>query len=455
MQSRYVVFLLFLFWQQSIFSQKIVVRADPGSATLALNSETDSKSVKMKPDSEDGVVAFMPGYAAQGITAAELANTGKSDYTIKLPKIKKPDQGFESRKIEFTKLIDKSDKLLPQLTAGLALLVSVDLSQPQFAGAIKTSMSNAGYKMSNNIFNGKSDIPELLLGAEVIWARKNASYFRQKISMVIHWSLYSPSMEKVIFETTTAGYADSIRNGDYDATSLTVINRALEGIIYNKDFQEIVSKKVEPKNVGLKEAITLVKSTSKKFDSYSDIIKESTGSVVTIKTNFGYGSGFIISDNGYILTNHHVVNSVEKIEVVFDNGYSFEAKLVRSDQDRDVALVKMSGSGFKPLPLNATADLATTGTEVIAIGTPENIKLGQTVTKGIISGKRELDEKVFLQTDVAINSGNSGGPLINTSTGEVIGIVAAKIKAKGVEGLGFAIPISDAIKALNLKFDKL
>jgi serine protease Do len=125
--------------------------------------------------------------------------------------------------------------------------------------------------------------------------------------------------------------------------------------------------------------------------------------------------------------------------------------LIKANDDRDVALLKISGSGFKALPLG-TSDDASVGTEVVAIGTPQDIKLGQTVTKGIVSGKREMEEKNFIQTDVAINSGNSGGPLINSS-GEVIGIIVAKVFGKSVEGLGFAIPINEAIKKLNLKLE--
>ncbi|HMK26151.1 MAG TPA: trypsin-like peptidase domain-containing protein [Chitinophagaceae bacterium] len=450
---------LVLIFSGSAFSQSIIVSADPSSATLAVNCNTSSKPVKVKGNqAETAVLAFMPGYTTQGITSTELAATGKTNYTIKLTKIKKLDAGFNSRKIEFTKIADVSGKIGTGSSyivwGGYQSLQSVKLDDPKNIKEITTALSTAGYKMvgTNSMFTGKSDIPELALAGEITWFSKDTRGRGFQISVLIHWSVFSISKENVVYETTTGGYSDSDNKNGFPGELMLAIKDALAGIIYDKKFQDLAAKKSEAATTS-QESVVLPKPTLKKMASYSAVVKESIGSVVTIKTDFGIGSGFIISENGYILTNNHVINSAEKIEVVFDNGFSFEAKLVRSNEDADVALLKISGSGFKPLTLNGTDDLSSTGTEVIAIGTPENIKLGQTVTKGIISGKREFDEKVYLQTDVAINSGNSGGPLINTTTGEVIGIVAAKIKAKGVEGLGFAIPISAAMQALNLKFE--
>ncbi len=454
--SRFLPVSLLIF-AQAVSAQTVRVSADPSSATLAVNCNTSSSDVKVKTkELQTGVIAFAPGYTTQGITAADLGNTGKSDYTIKLPKIKKLPAGFTSRKIEFTKLNDVSGKLNHGSYVGYYGIssASLDVSDIKFTKAMQTALSSAGYTIvgTNTMFSGKSDVPDLALGGEVTWFTKDTRGRGFQVSVLVHWSLYSVTQENVIYETTTGGYSDSKNDGGFNGELTLALKDALAGVMYDPKFQDLAAKKSETPTTALG-AISIPKPAVKKFSGYSAVVKESVGSVVTIKTNFGYGSGFIISESGYILTNHHVVNSAEKIDVVFENGFSFEAKLIRSSESKDVALIKISGSGFKPLVLNASDDLSGLGAEVIAIGTPENVKLGQTVTKGIISGKRELDEKVYLQTDVAINSGNSGGPLINTSTGEVIGIVAAKIKAKGVEGLGFAIPIAEAIAALSLKFE--
>lgn len=421
-------------------AQSVEVSANPSNARLAVNCNSSSSSVKVRSNqSGTAVLAYLQGYNTQGLLASELAGKG-SDYVIKLPKVVKPAKGFNSRKIEFTKLVARDGSE----------------ANSTLSKNLRTNMTNAGYKVvgTNNLFSGKSDVPELAVGGEITWLGSETAGPGFQAGVLIHWSVYSVDKENVVYETTTGGYSDTRNRGPYIDELVLAVQDAFNGLLYDAKFQDLAIKKSDAAAAATpSQAVVLPKPTLKKFANYSAVVKESVGSVVTIKTDFGIGSGFIVSADGNILTNHHVINGAEKIEVIFDNGFSFEAKLVRSNEERDVALIKMAGSGFKPLVLNGTDELAGTGSEVIAIGTPENIKLGQTVTKGIISGKRELEEKMFLQTDVAINSGNSGGPLINTSTGEVIGIVAAKIKAKGVEGLGFAIPIAEAITALNLKFE--
>ena len=449
--------LLLVLSSWSAFAQTVTVSSNPAAATLAVNCETSSRPVKVKAkQAGTGVLAFMDGYNTNGVLAADLKAAGESDYSIKLEKKSKLATGGTLKKISFTKLIDLTNKLnqVTYLGAYRAAIPSIDVTEPKYGTLINTAMTGAGYKMvgTNNLFSGKSDVPDLAFGGEILWYSKDTKGRGFQVGLLVHWSVYSVENENIVFETTTGGWSNSGIAGPFADEFTLCLKDALAGLMFDSRFQELVAKKKDAA-VSFSDGISIPKNSLKKFSSYSAVVKESVGSVVTIKTDFGIGSGFIISENGYILTNNHVIQSAEKIEVVFDNGFSFEAKMIRANAEKDVALLKMQGSGFKPLVLNPTDELASTGSEVIAIGTPENIKLGQTVTKGIVSGKRELDEKIFLQTDVAINSGNSGGPLINTTTGEVIGIVAAKIKAKGVEGLGFAIPISEAIKALNLKFE--
>jgi S1-C subfamily serine protease len=125
-----------------------------------------------------------------------------------------------------------------------------------------------------------------------------------------------------------------------------------------------------------------------------------------------------------------------------------QAEIVRINQDLDLALLKFRGSGFSGLPLGDSNKIQL-GEEVYGIGTPASVELGQSVSKGIISGRRKIDEKEYIQTDVKVSPGSSGGPLINTS-GEVIGIITWKIVEKGYEGLGFSIPINTVSKGLNL-----
>ncbi len=158
------------------------------------------------------------------------------------------------------------------------------------------------------------------------------------------------------------------------------------------------------------------------------------------------GSGFIISSDGHILTNNHVVEGADKITVRLDDEREFEAEVVGTDPQSDVALIKINGKNLPTLPLGNSDNLEV-GEWVIAIGSP--FELNQTVTVGVVSAKGRNrmginDYENFIQTDAAINPGNSGGPLLNIH-GEAIGINTAIFsRSGGYMGIGFAIPINMA-----------
>ncbi len=155
------------------------------------------------------------------------------------------------------------------------------------------------------------------------------------------------------------------------------------------------------------------------------------------------GSGFIISPDGYILTNNHIVEKAEKVKIELTDGRKFTAKIIGADSDSDVAVVKIDASELPYLEL-ANSDTLEVGEWVLAIGNP--LGLSHTVTAGIVSAKGRsgfglADFENFIQTDAAINFGNSGGPLINLD-GKVVGINTAIAGSTGNIGIGFAIPIN-------------
>ncbi|MCF6185957.1 MAG: DegQ family serine endoprotease [Desulfobulbaceae bacterium] len=160
----------------------------------------------------------------------------------------------------------------------------------------------------------------------------------------------------------------------------------------------------------------------------------------------GQGSGFIVSTDGYILTNNHVVNDAEKITVKLQDGREFTAKTIGTDPHSDVALIKIDAKGLPMLTLG-DSDALEVGEWVVAIGSP--FGLSHTLTVGVVSAKGRssvglADYENFIQTDAAINPGNSGGPLLNIR-GEAIGINTAIFsRSGGYMGIGFAIPINMA-----------
>ncbi len=168
------------------------------------------------------------------------------------------------------------------------------------------------------------------------------------------------------------------------------------------------------------------------------------------------GSGFVLTSDGYIVTNHHVVNGGSNITVITADEKEYKAQLIGSDASNDIALLKVEAKNLQAVPIGSSDTLAV-GSQVVAIGNALG-ELSFSLTAGYISGKDRTittDGTVLnmLQTDVAINSGNSGGPLFNMR-GEVIGITTAKYSGSSasgasIEGIGFAIPIDDVIGMLE------
>jgi serine protease Do len=161
----------------------------------------------------------------------------------------------------------------------------------------------------------------------------------------------------------------------------------------------------------------------------------------------GMGSGVIVRDDGYILTNNHVVEGADELEVEFSDGSKASAEIVGTDPQTDLAVLKVNRTDLQAIPIGSS-DQIQVGDWVVAIGSPFGLE--QTVTAGIISGKNRVRGIVgdgagfedFLQTDAAINPGNSGGPLVNLK-GELVGINTAIMSRSGSSaGIGFAIPVS-------------
>jgi len=223
-------------------------------------------------------------------------------------------------------------------------------------------------------------------------------------------------------------------------------------------------------------------------DSYADIVKVVTPAVVTIRTegrarvsptqfqdddllrrffgeqfgadprrtpaprSRGLGSGVVVTGDGYLLTNHHVIDNASEIRVEFNDGRSLAAKLVGSDQASDLALLKIEATNLRPLTLG-DSDAVQVGDIVLAVGNP--LGIGQTVTSGIVSAKGRStgvgdgSYEDFLQTDAPINHGNSGGALVNTK-GELIGINSQILSvSEGNIGIGFAIPANMARNVMD------
>ncbi len=208
---------------------------------------------------------------------------------------------------------------------------------------------------------------------------------------------------------------------------------------------------------------SLDKATGSKL-TLSEIIAKNEDSVVEITTSIkgtdffgqttvqqGAGSGVIVNEKGYIVTNYHVVKGASDVKVRLHNGDNHSASIIGSDPDNDIAVIKISASDLKAVTIGDSSTM-NVGDMTVAIGNPLG-QLGGTATQGIVSAlerRLTIDNTTLtlLQTDAAINPGNSGGGLFN-GAGELIGIVVAKSSGTGVEGLGFAIPINSVANLID------
>ena len=262
---------------------------------------------------------------------------------------------------------------------------------------------------------------------------------------------------------------------------ISILSILLVTNIIRNNIQEEISKLKEEqsKDLVLKSFKTQAKNTNFNYldvqrPDFVEIAKKSINTVVHVKSSssggdysiedfifgrsqrrpqMGSGSGVIISSDGYIITNHHVIEKAEDIQITTNNNQSYDAKIIGSDEQNDIALLKIETNDELPYAVFGDSDSTRIGEWVLAVGNPFN--LTSTVTAGIISAKsRNLDPtgrttQSYIQTDAAVNPGNSGGALINDK-GELIGInTAIQTQTGSYVGYSFAVPSNIAKKVIE------
>ena len=214
-------------------------------------------------------------------------------------------------------------------------------------------------------------------------------------------------------------------------------------------------------NTIIKTVNKVEKSVTVTEEGLSSGINNIYDAVVVVKNNkknklSGIGSGFIYSENGYIMTNHHVIENASEIKVILMDGQTLDADIIGSDEYADIAVIKIDKKYVTKVAKLGNNEDTKVGDTVFTIGSPVSSDYSGTVTRGILSGKNRMVEVSVsssssdwimnvMQTDAAINPGNSGGPLCNVN-GDVIGINSMKLVESQIEGIGFAIPIEDAVE---------
>lgn len=302
---------------------------------------------------------------------------------------------------------------------------------------------------------------------DVCYPNATAYYIDQttgtaKVGLTVEWQVYSNLEKRVILRSPTTGEAErSFTDGNVDETFILAFMSAIQGLLADQRFYDAVVEKSKPAGNfgGLSDAgptgsgatrmsgpsagaglIVPAKAGQKRT------LAEVQKAVVVLELQ-GYGSGVLIGDEGYILTNHHVVNGLDRMRVTFQNGAVMEGTVVKSDKLQDVALVKVDSPPVKGLPLYLE-DLAP-GTEIYAVGAPLETNLQGTITRGIVSHYRfKKDGSRWLQSDTSVTNGNSGGPIVD-SQGRVVGLTS--FGRADYKAISYFVPIADGLRALGVQ----
>lgn len=349
-----------------------------------------------------------------------------------------------------------------------------DKLEPQIQQAILNrllpELEKAGYlipKTSSIFGSDESQKPRFLIGGGLAeWTSYyHPGFFSEaysEASVKVQWEVYDQISKKVVFRATTEGYSKMPfsklpiqpgENATYEAIKIS-FKKFLGAPALVTAIESTVLPSTQAGNTT--NQTVFYYTSNKNLENSADKIKEAMKSSFTVKLEKPYGSGFIINPEGYAITNYHVVKDISTFDAVFSDGKIIRGEVIKTSSDKDLALVKLSGSGYPYLPLKFTSALKI-GEDVFSIGTPASLELSQVVSKGIVSALNN-DFKLsdgksanVIQTDASINTGNSGGPLID-SGGFAVGVNTYGLKpfSGGTAGLNLVILIDEAIKALGL-----
>ncbi|MEY4658657.1 MAG: S1C family serine protease [Crocinitomicaceae bacterium] len=263
----------------------------------------------------------------------------------------------------------------------------------------------------------------------------------RKLGLGISWYLLN-MYDEIIDSTEIYNFSDPFVTRGYSTPDYV----EMVGDAIARSFHELRKTELFNRNIGIQTDFTS-KETPMVLVKPKSIVKElsdaSLASVIIKRKDGGHGSGFAITQDGYILTNYHVISGEleskqAEFKVLLANGLSLDAKIVRFNRARDIALLKVEYNFEKAFLLTSEKTFKNLS-EVYTIGAPKSVELGQSVSIGLISNERNTNNNNVLQLSMSLNGGNSGGPLFD-KTGVLHGVIQAKLVGKDTEGVGFAIP---------------
>ncbi|GAO40730.1 hypothetical protein SCH01S_51_00610 [Sphingomonas changbaiensis NBRC 104936] len=267
--------------------------------------------------------------------------------------------------------------------------------------------------------------------------------------MEVEWQLYDRLNRKVVdvFTTDTGYRQKKTQSGGIETIVFSAFAENVRALAASGKLQKILTGR--PTDLNVAKAPSNVERLNVSLPATGvETVSDAVGATVLVLSGDGHGSAFLISGDGYFLTNYHVVGGAKYVKLRWSDGLESVGEVIKADRGRDVAIIKADGRGRKPIVLRAES--IPVGTEVFAIGTPLDKSLQSTVTRGIISAQRVLDGYTFIQSDASVVPGDSGGPLIDKN-GRLVAVTVAGVRINDApQGINFFVPASEALQFLGI-----
>ena len=329
------------------------------------------------------------------------------------------------------------------------------------------TLEKAGYpvRAASRLFSGLEEVEGVgaVLAGEVVSVVVD-SYGRlagnqTTATLTIRWELYDPASRRVTYSRSTS--AEASTSGISGAAFGLAFASSLYQVLADTGFRQstidmagrersllfpgVAFRREIPRDselIALTSASFLQPSGASPFELVGP-------AVVSLKGNFALGSAFIISRDGLALTNHHVIDGQDVVTALFVDGRERPARVVRTNEEADIALIEIACEEDCWTVSLDDGDPAV-GSDLVVIGTPLTEWLSHTMTQGIVSGLRLSSGVTLIQTDAAVNPGNSGAPMADASSGRVIGVVTSKLVDEQIEGISFGVAIDDALRVVGV-----
>ena len=283
------------------------------------------------------------------------------------------------------------------------------------------------------------------------------------VALTVRWELYDPASRRVTYSrSTSAEVSTSGISGDAFRLAFT---SSLSQVLADAEFRQstvdiaaqgpITSSRATLGNAAFRreipqdsELITLT-SSSVLLPSGDSPFELVGPAVVSLQGNSARGSAFMISRDGLALTNHHVIDGQRTLTALFPGGRERPARVIRANEEADIALIEIACEE-DCWTVSLDDEAPAVGSDLFVIGSPLTESLSRTMTRGIVSGLRLYSGVTLIQTDAAVNLGNSGAPMVDATSGRVLGIVTSKLVGEQIEGISFGVAIADALRVVGV-----